>query len=61
MYFGILAEKFLQELTVRQMSNFNYSTNFQNAVFPNPIFTASGCAGSGKELAQFFPLGRLVR
>ncbi|NBY32131.1 MAG: dihydroorotate dehydrogenase, partial [Actinobacteria bacterium] len=38
------------------MSNFNYSTSFQNAVFPNPIFTASGCAGSGKELAQFFPL-----
>jgi dihydroorotate dehydrogenase (NAD+) catalytic subunit len=49
-------EKFLMELSVRQMSNFNYSTSFQNAVFPNPIFTASGCAGSGKELAQFFPL-----
>ena len=44
---------------MRQMSNFNYSTNFQNAIFPNPIFTASGCAGSGKELAQFFPLGEI--
>lgn len=32
------------------------STTLGNAWFPNPIFTASGCASSGKELAQFFPL-----
>ena len=28
-------------------------------MFPNPIFTASGCAGSGKELAHFFTLDNL--
>jgi dihydroorotate dehydrogenase (NAD+) catalytic subunit len=32
------------------------STTIGNAWFPTPIFTASGCASSGKELAQFFPL-----
>ena len=32
------------------------STTLGNAWFPSPIFTASGCASSGKELAQFFPL-----
>ncbi len=32
------------------------STTLASAWFPAPIFTASGCASSGKELAQFFPL-----
>lgn len=32
------------------------STTLGNAWFPQPVFTASGCASSGKELAQFFPL-----
>ena len=32
------------------------STTLGNAWFPTPIFTASGCASSGRELAQFFPL-----
>lgn len=32
------------------------STTLGDAWFPSPIFTASGCASSGKELAQFFPL-----
>lgn len=32
------------------------STTLGSAWFPAPIFTASGCASSGKELAQFFPL-----
>ena len=30
------------------------STTLGGAWFPTPIFTASGCASSGKELAQFF-------
>ena len=34
----------------------DFSTTFSNAWFPTPVFTASGCASSGKELAQFFPL-----
>jgi dihydroorotate dehydrogenase (NAD+) catalytic subunit len=32
------------------------STTLGPAWFPAPIFTASGCASSGRELAQFFPL-----
>ena len=38
------------------MSTVDISTTLGNAWFPAPIFTASGCASSGKELAQFFPL-----
>lgn len=38
---------------------FDFSTTLGNAWFPAPIFTASGCASSGRELAQFFPLGRI--
>ena len=34
----------------------DFSTTLGNAALPNPILTASGCAGSGKELSQFFPL-----
>ena len=32
------------------------STTFGNAWFLSPLFTASGCASSGKELAQFIDL-----
>ena len=38
------------------MSTIDFSTTIGNAWFPAPIFTASGCASSGRELAQFFPL-----
>jgi dihydroorotate dehydrogenase (NAD+) catalytic subunit len=38
------------------MNTVDLSTTLGNAWFPAPIFTASGCASSGKELAQFFPL-----
>lgn len=38
------------------MSTLDLSTTLGSAWFPAPIFTASGCASSGKELAQFFPL-----
>ncbi len=37
----------------------DFSTSLAGAFFPNPIFTASGCAGSGKELSQFFSLSEL--
>ena len=36
--------------------SFDFSTTLGGAWFPAPMFTASGCASSGKELAQFFPL-----
>lgn len=35
---------------------FDFSTTLGGAWFPAPLFTASGCASSGKELSQFFPL-----
>lgn len=38
------------------MSEFDFSTTLGPAWFPTPIFTASGCASSGKELSQFFSL-----
>ena len=38
--------------------NFDFKTNLVSE-FKNPIFTASGCAGSGKELSQFFDLREL--
>ena len=38
------------------MSTLDFSTTIGNAWFPAPTFTASGCASSGQELAQFFPL-----
>lgn len=39
--------------------SFDFSTTLGSATLPNPILTASGCAGSGKELSQFFPLADL--
>lgn len=59
MLYGIQMALSLPGLLVRQMSNFDFSTSFSNSHFPNPIFTASGCAGSGKELAQFFSLAEI--
>jgi dihydroorotate dehydrogenase (NAD+) catalytic subunit len=38
--------------------SFDFSTKL-GTTFKNPIFTASGCAGSGKELSQFFDLREL--
>jgi dihydroorotate dehydrogenase (NAD+) catalytic subunit len=38
------------------MSSLDFSTTIANTWFPAPTFTASGCASSGRELAQFFPL-----
>ena len=38
------------------MNQFDFSTTLGPAWFPTPLFTASGCASSGRELAQFFPL-----
>ena len=38
------------------MTSVDLSTTIGNAWFPNPVFTASGCASSGRELAQFFDL-----
>ena len=40
-------------------ANLDFSTTLGNAWFPAPIFTASGCASSGQELSQFFPLSSL--
>ena len=41
------------------MTVIDLRTRFGSRFFPSPIFTASGCAGSGRELAQFIPLSEL--
>lgn len=41
------------------MSDLDFSTTLGPAWFPTPVFTASGCASSGKELSQFFPLNAI--
>lgn len=41
------------------MTALDFSTTLGNAWFPAPIFTASGCASSGRELAQFFDLNSI--
>lgn len=46
-------------MTAEFGSNFDFSTTLGNAYFATPIFTASGCASSGKELAQFFELNEI--
>jgi dihydroorotate dehydrogenase (NAD+) catalytic subunit len=38
---------------------FSFAADLAGAILPNPILTASGCAGSGKELSQFFPLSEI--
>jgi dihydroorotate dehydrogenase (NAD+) catalytic subunit len=37
----------------------NMTTKLANVVFPNPIFTASGCAAAGRELAAFCDVSQL--
>ena len=34
-------------------------TRLGNVELPNPILTASGCASSGRELAQFIDVSRI--
>jgi dihydroorotate dehydrogenase (NAD+) catalytic subunit len=41
------------------MPEIDMSTQLSSVVFPNPVFTASGCAASGKELDQFFDVSEL--
>jgi dihydroorotate dehydrogenase (NAD+) catalytic subunit len=44
---------------IYKMSALDFSTKIGSKRFDNPMFTASGCASSGQELAQFFPLTEL--
>jgi len=41
------------------MSSLDFSAKIGSKRFSNPVFTASGCASSGQELSQFFPLSEL--
>jgi dihydroorotate dehydrogenase (NAD+) catalytic subunit len=41
------------------MTALDFSTTLGNAWFPAPTFTASGCASSGRELAQFIDLSSI--
>jgi len=42
-----------------QPSRVDMSTRLGTVVFPNPVFTASGCAAAGRELDQFFDVAHL--
>ena len=42
-----------------QYQSLDFSTSLAGASFQTPIFTASGCASSGKELSQFFDLSEI--
>lgn len=41
------------------MSSLDFSTKIGSKRFSNPIFTASGCASSGQEMSQFFPINEI--
>ncbi|MEO8106124.1 MAG: dihydroorotate dehydrogenase [Actinomycetes bacterium] len=47
------------EVTDRQLPDVDMSTKLADATLPNPIMTASGCAGYGRELDQFFDITAL--
>ena len=55
----------MSELTVRHPgersapSGLDMSTRLAGVSFPNPVFTASGCAAAGQELDQFFDVSLL--
>ena len=41
------------------MSDVDLTTTLAGVAFPNPVFTASGCAAAGQELHQFFDVSLL--
>ena len=54
----------MSELTVRHtaaapMPAVDLTTTLAGVAFPNPVFTASGCAAAGQELDQFFDVTAL--
>ena len=54
----------MTELTVRPPAHHpaptvDMSTTLAGTTFPNPVFTASGCAAAGQELDQFFDVTAL--
>src|SRR3954452_16620334 len=54
----------MSELTVRHteaphLPDVHLTTSLAGVQFPNPVFTASGCAAAGQELDQFFDVTAL--
>ncbi len=55
----------MSELTLRPSGevfpapDIDMSTRLGSVTFPNPVFTASGCAAAGQELDQFFDVSEL--
>jgi dihydroorotate dehydrogenase (NAD+) catalytic subunit len=47
------------ETASRQLPDVDMSTDLASATLPNPVMTASGCAGYGRELDQFFDITAL--
>jgi dihydroorotate dehydrogenase (NAD+) catalytic subunit len=54
----------MSELTVRhtaqpRLPDIDLTTQLGGVTYPNPVFTASGCAAAGQELHQFFDVSTL--
>ena len=49
----------LSERAAPELADVDLSTELAGVRFPNPVFTASGCAAAGQELDQFFDVTRL--
>jgi dihydroorotate dehydrogenase (NAD+) catalytic subunit len=47
------------EAASRQLPDVDMSTDLAGTTLPNPVMTASGCAGYGRELDQFFDITAL--
>ena len=47
------------EASSRQLPDVDMSTDLAGTTLPNPVMTASGCAGYGRELDQFFDITAL--
>jgi dihydroorotate dehydrogenase (NAD+) catalytic subunit len=54
-----MSELTVRHADVRGLPDIDLTTRLGDATFPNPVFTASGCAAAGQELNQFFDVAAL--
>ena len=54
-----MADLTLRRAVPPQLPAVDLTTRLGDAIFPNPVFTASGCAAAGQELDQFFDVTAL--
>jgi len=54
-----MSELTLLHTQALRLPDIDLSTRLGSVTFPNPVFTASGCAAAGQELDQFFDVSAL--